>query len=189
MRNEQRRRFLRGGVGAAPILMTLASRSVLANGPQCFTPSGFISMPTSRHGTQFTCLGLTPGYWKQPQHFSDWPSPPYFPIPTVVGGKTKPATTFNSVFGTPSPYSSSTTLLDVLETMGGPPDDVGRHVAAELLNIKTGRVTVLSIPQLIAIWRSYINTGGGTVGYFQPTAGVKWLHDDIVNYLLSTMTL
>ena len=181
-----RRRLLRGGLGAAPILMTLASRSVLADN-SCRTMSGFLSAPTSRHGTQYTCLGRTPGYWKQPQFFDEWPKP-YYPVPTRVGSTTKPATTFNSVFS-PSPYSSSTTFLQVLETGGGPPDSVARHVVAELLNIQKGWVTVVTVNQLKTIWHDYMVTGGGTVGYFSPSAGVKWYHDDIVNYLTSTMTL
>jgi hypothetical protein len=48
---------------------------------------------------------------------------------------------------------------------------------------------VLTVPVLQGIWSEYINTGGGTVGYFEPTAGVKWYHDDIVTYLLSTQPL
>lgn len=179
-----RRRLLHGGLGATPVLLTLVSRPVLAQ--QCFTPSGFVSMPTSAHGTPQTCSGRTPGYWKQTQSFPQW-LPPYYPVQT---GKHAP-TTFNSVFGTPSPYSNTTTWLDVLTTQdqgySGPPHDVARHCVASLLNIAQGWVPVLTKTVVINIWRSYINTGGGTAGYYQPTAGVKWYHDDIVNYLLSTM--
>src|SRR4051812_13129232 len=78
VKSNVRRKLLRGGLGAGPVLMTLASRSVLA-GTQCQTPSGFASMPTSRHGTQYNCIGRTPGFWKQEQKFPEWPSPPYFP--------------------------------------------------------------------------------------------------------------
>jgi len=188
-RNPGRRRLLRGGIGATPILMTLASRSVLA-GTQCTSPSGFVSMPASRHGTPQTCIGRTPGYWKQDQHFNQWPNP-YFPVATKVGNTTKPATTFNSVFGLPSPYNNADTFLDVLKTedqgYSGPPHDVARHVVAELLNIQKGWVTVLTVAKLKNIWHEYMATGGGAGGYFTPTAGVKWYHDDIVNYLKSTM--
>src|SRR5689334_6221649 len=107
---EQRRKLLRGGVGAAPILMTLASRPVLGQVQQCTTPSGFVSMPTSRP-PQTTCIGRTPGFWKQPQKFDQWPAP-YVPV-TTSGPGGKKATTFNSVFGTPSPYTNTTTFLDV----------------------------------------------------------------------------
>src|SRR4029079_1469624 len=182
LRNEARRRMLRGGLGTTPLLLTLVSRPVLGQ-VACFSPSGFVSMPTSAHGTPKTCIGRTPGYWKQDQKFPDWPTPPYYPVATTGPGA-KPATTFNSVFGTPSPYTNSQTFLDVLRTedqgYSGPPHDVARHCVAELLNIQKGWVTVLTKTKLINIWRQYISTGGGTVGYFEPMAGVQWHHAEIV---------
>jgi hypothetical protein len=188
-RSEARRRLLHGGLGTTPLLLTLVSRPVLG-AVACTSPSGFVSMPTSTQGTPTMCSGRTPGYWKQEQKFFDWPSPPYYPV-TTTGPGGHAATTFNSVFGTPSPYNNSQTFLDVLRTedqgFSGPPHDVARHVVAELLNVQKGYVTVLTKAQVINIWRSYINTGGGTVGYFQPTAGVQWDHTAIVNYLTSTM--
>lgn len=187
--NRSRRRLLRGGLGAAP-LMTLLSRPALGGGGggwggggQCTTPSGFVSMPTSQHGKTQTCSGRTPGYWKQSQHFGDW-KPPFYPTTT----KYHKATKFNQYFN-PTPYSSGTTFLDVLNLQGGPPDDVARHIVATALNIAAGWVPVLTLPVIQGIWTQYMNTGGGTAGYFEPTAGVKWYHDDIVNYLLSTMPL
>ena len=192
-----RRRLLRGGLGAAPLLLTLASRPVLGgqwqvvggggNG-QCFTPSGFVSMPTSQHGSPTYCSGRTPGYWKQPQHFSSW-VPPYYPT-TVSGPGGHEATKYTDVFyAVASPYPAATTFLEVLGKLGGPPDDVARHIVAAVLNVAAGWTPVLTVPVLQGIWSEYINTGGGTVGYFEPTAGVKWYHDDIVTYLKSTQTL
>jgi hypothetical protein len=196
--DEDRRRLLKGSLGAAPLLLTLVSRPVLGgtrwttvggggNG-QCVTPSGFVSMPTSQHGTPSYCSGRTPGFWKQEQHFSSW-VPPYYPT-TVSGPGGHPATKFTDVFyAVASPYPSSTTFLEVLGLQGGPPNDVARHIVAAVLNVAAGWTPVLTIPVLQGIWSEYINTGGGTVGYFEPTAGVKWYHDDIVTYLLSTQTL
>lgn len=185
--DESRRRLLRGGLGATPVLLTLVSRSALGGGTGgggvCTSPSGFVSMPTSQHGTPKTCLGRTPGYWKQSQHFGDW-KPPFYPTTT---SKHK-ATLFKDWF-TPTPYPSTLTFLQALDLQGGPPDDVTRHIVATVLNIARGWVPVLTIQQVQGIWKDYMNTGGGTAGYFEPTAGVKWYHDDIVNYLLSTMPL
>jgi hypothetical protein len=189
--NGDRRRLLRGGLGAAPVLLTLVSRPVLGwgggggGGGQCFTPSGFVSMPTSQHGKPYYCSGRTPGYWKQPQHFSSWVG--YYPT-TTTGFGGHQASKFKDVF-TPTPYPPQTTLLQVLELMGGPPNDVARHIVAALLNVMAGWTPVLTVPVVQGIWSEYMTTGGGTVGYFEPTAGVKWYHDDIVNYLLSTMPL
>lgn len=169
--------------------MTLVSRPVLGQGSggQCFTPSGFVSMPTSVHGTPQYCLGRTPGFWKQEQKFPEWPSPPYYPV-TTTGPGGHNATRFKQYF-TPTPYASSATFLDVLNMGGGPPNDVARHIVATALNIAKGWVPVLTLIVIQGIWKDYMNTGGGTAGYFEPTAGVKWYHDDIVAYLTSTMTL
>lgn len=186
-----RRRFLRTSLGAAPILMTLVSRPVLGGGGgnlggggQCFTPSGFVSMPTSQHGQGYTCSGRTPGYWKNCDVGTgghSWPSP-YYPT-TISGNWGHQATKFTDVFS-PSPYPGSTTLLQVLEMGGGPPNDVARHIVAALLNVASGWTPVLTISRVQDIWNEY-----ATKGYYEPTAGVKWYHDDIVNYLLSTMPI
>ena len=178
-----RRRLLQGSLGVAPLL-TLVSRPVLGN-IQCHTASGFHSMPTSQHGQPTVCTGRTPGYWKQEQHFDAWVG--YYPT-TVTGAGGHQATLFGSVFSL-SPYAPETTLLNVLATEGGPPDDVGRHICAALLNVTAGLAPVLTIPRLQTIWREYMMTGGGGAGYFEPTAGVRWYHADIVRYLTSTMPL
>lgn len=188
-----RRRLLQGGLGASPLLLTLVSRPVLGQQNQCFTPSGFVSMPTSQHGQPNVCLGRTPGFWKQEQKFPEWPSPPYFPV-TTTGPGGHAATLFNSVFkATSSPYSKTTTFLEVLRTedqgFSGPPHDVARHAVASLLNIQKGWVPVLTAEVVKKIWKEYINTGGGTAGFYEPTAGVRWDHQQIVQYLTSTITL
>ncbi len=75
-------------------------------------------------------------------------------------------------------------MLQVLEMGGGPPNDVARHIVAALLNVASGWTPVLTISRVQDIWNEY-----ATKGYYEPTAGVKWYHDDIVNYLLSTMPI
>ena len=64
--NPSRRRFNRAGVGASAVVMTLASRSVLAN-MACTTPSGFYSANMSHHGkaeaATVQCRGLDPNGW------------------------------------------------------------------------------------------------------------------------------
>lgn len=172
--NATRRRLLQGGLAAGPVLMTLVSRPVLAQ-QQCQTPSGFVSGNASvAAGGGPICSGLTPGYWKQSQHFSAW-TPPYYP--TTVGSNQ--ATLFDAVF---APHYSGQTLLDVLGLGGGPPDDVARDVVAALLNAAAGLTPVLSVAQVKGIWSEYI-----TQGYYEPTAGVHWDEAQIVTYLASTM--
>src|SRR5688572_23119196 len=110
-----RRRLLQGGLSAAPLLMTVVSRPALgggSNGSRCYSPSGFVSMPTSEHGQPQFCTGRTPGFWKQSQKFNEWPYP-YLP----VAKNGKPATKFSDVFTPVGPYAGKT-LLEVLGLMG-----------------------------------------------------------------------
>jgi len=182
-----RRRFMKGGLAAAPVLMTLVSRPVL--GAQCLSPSAFCSGNVSSPSAGApVCQGTTPGFWKQPQHFSDWPLG-FNPTPTTSGSGKRLSTTAATMF-----HSSSTgfsvgtlynfkgkTLLEVLETTGGPPADVGRHIGAALLNALTGRNSMPSDAIVRAIWNEYASKG-----YYEPTAGVQWNHTQICDYLKST---
>jgi len=63
--------------------------------------------------------GCTPGFWKQPHHFSYWTAP------------YTPSTLFNDVFADAFP---GMTLLDVLKNGGGGLTALGRHTVAALLN-------------------------------------------------------
>ncbi len=69
-----RRRLIAGGMGAAPVLMVLSSRSALAT--QCLTPSRMMSGNMSPHGDNATCTaGQSPGYYKVFQSGKPrWPS-------------------------------------------------------------------------------------------------------------------
>src|SRR5581483_5475894 len=64
--------------------------------------------------------GLTPGYWKQPQHLAAW---------TIY----KPTDTFDAVFNV-SAFPSSLTLLQALAQGGGGVNALGRQAVAALLN-------------------------------------------------------
>jgi hypothetical protein len=175
-----RRRLLQGALASAPVLMTLVSRPVLAQ--QCTTPSGYVSANASTAGRGVACTGRTPGYWKQSQHFSSW-TPPYYPT-TVPGPGGHNATLFDSVF---HPHYPQKTLLDVLEPQvvgEGPPNDVARYVVATLLNVAAGWVPVLTVPVVKAMWSEYITTGS-----FSPSSGAHWNHDELVDYVLTTMPL
>src|SRR5687767_13424629 len=159
----QRRRLLQGGLGVSPVLLTLVSRPVLGNN-QCFTPSGFVSMPTSRQGGQ-TCLGRTPGYWKQEQHFNQWPNVApglYYPVAKNGNQPTKCSPVFSH-----TPYPANTTFLQVLEMGEGPPNNVARHIVAAVLNVEKGWAPVMTVVMLKQIWTQF-----RTAGYYEPTAGV-----------------
>jgi hypothetical protein len=169
-----RRRLLRGGLAAGPVLMTLVSRPVLGDGRvgfgQCTTPSGFVSANASTAGRGVTCLGRSQGYWKNVSA-SQWPAP------------YQPTTLFNAVFNNPAynPYNGKT-LLDVLGLGGGPPNAVARDIVAALLNAQKGLTPVLTVSAVKDIWSEYI-----TVGYYTPSSGAQWNADEIIAYLVTTM--
>ncbi len=163
-----RRRLLRGGVGAVPVILTVSSPSVMATGNWgggCTPASSFASINASRPDKTYSCQGRTPGYWKQEHHFDEWPKA-YVP-------KGRNATKFNDVFGSRGGFPNKT-LLDVLEMGGGGDVAIARHVVAALLNAATGRTstTVLGVGAVKTLWATYVEKG-----YYEPTAGIKWYAD------------
>lgn len=143
-----RRRFLLRSaiVGSSPILMSLASRPVLAN--QC-TISGMISGNLS--GPQVACRGLTPGYWGQ--HPDQWGPLGYNPGSCVQGTSGmhckfndygNDGTKFHDPgLGFSGNLYGSYTMMQVIQMAGGTspnftgstdPYQLGAHAAAALLN-------------------------------------------------------
>lgn len=181
---ESRRRFVRGGLAGAPVLLSVVSRPVAA--AACSPASSFASVNMSRPRNTYTCGGRTPGYWKQDCKFWDWPVFKYIPSATATTGcgagdadYTPPfgavASTFDSVFGASGGYPGLT-LVQVLSLPG---NDVGRdalarHIVAALLNAAKGvtPITVLSEVTVKSIWASFVSRG-----YYEPTAGIKWYAD------------
>jgi len=169
-----RRRLLQGALATAPVLMTLVSRPVLAK--QCQTPSGYVSANAS-NASAVSCMGVSPDGWKNATT-RDFPDG--FP-------RNKP---FNSFFNSP-PYPPfdgppPTTLLDVLNLPATPPIyDVARLIVAALLNVAAGYTPVLTPWVVKHMWEEYYTTG---FGYFSPSSGARWNHDELVDYLLTTMS-
>ena len=184
---EHRRRLLKAGAAATPVVMTLLSRPAFGwnSANQCKTPSGFLSGNLSQTGNAQYCSGVTPGYWKQPQFFANWPAPYYPTTVTGVGGHQ--ATKFHPLFAGSFfiVNGHSETLLDVLQnSAGGGTYALGCHIAAALLNAAKGWTPVLSVAQVKNIWAEF-----DSQGYFEPSAGIHWDAAQIVTYLQSTMTL
>jgi hypothetical protein len=78
--------------------------------------------------------GCTPGYWKQEQHFGNWP-PPY-----------QPTDLFSAYFEDAFPGQ---TLLDVLSEGGGGLTALGRQTVAALLNAASPKVDFCLCPQKV----------------------------------------
>jgi len=165
----QRRRLLQGALATAPVLMTLVSRPVLA--ATCTTPSGYVSLNASTAGRGVACMGRPPQYWIDASAVN--PPPPGFP---------NTSTLFDSLFAHDSLHYPGKTLLDVLKLQGGAPDDVARLIVATLLNVLTGLTPVLTVAAVEDIWSEYLATGS-----FSPSSGASWNHDEIIDYLQTTM--
>jgi len=168
-----RRRILRVGAGSAPIILTLLSRPVL--GVNCSTASAVGSTLHSSHSPQISsCSGLSVSTWTAAS--TQWPNP-Y----TKNGANATPyhctTTGFNgTVF-------SGKVMLQVMNLADdGAKNSVGRYCAAALLNSRTNRTPVLSETTVRNIWNAYVS-----LGYYEPTAGVRWGATQIVAYIQSTM--
>ncbi len=81
-----RRTFAKIGLGAAPVIMTLASRPALAGKNFC-TISGWGSVHPSGRPNDHTCDGKSPGFWKT--HWSG-PTKAAWNLTTFTPGPTNP---------------------------------------------------------------------------------------------------
>ncbi len=161
-----RRRLLRGGLGAAPVIMTFASGPVSA--ALCKTGSAYGSLNPSGARAGATCGGKSPASWAS--------TPPgHWPIS---------ANALFQTYFTPALTGTSVTLKAVVDPSQGY-DAVARNCVAALLNASTSPAltpaAILGIARAKAIWTSY-----ATHGYFEPTAGVQWNSAKIVEWMTTT---
>jgi hypothetical protein len=184
--NPARRRFARLGAGTSGVILTLASGSGMAQ-TVCATPSGSLSAGLSSHqpagGT--TCSGVSPGYWKQPQH--TWPVINTTQLKgksTVTTDQQQRDTLYSKIFpnGNTTLYRTGTMqqLLDNNDPSADP-YNLGMHLVAAYLNVMAGRISFLSVQTLKNMWYDTI-----TYGHYAPSAGVSWSPEQVKNYLQST---
>lgn len=110
-RSAERRRLLRGGLAAGPVLMTVASRPVLG---QVCTPSASMSIiPATSMNHVETCeapAGLSPERWKAMA--ADWPAP-YLAViaqPPIQGPAPTPTDTTCTTTTVETPVSTGGTV-------------------------------------------------------------------------------
>jgi len=177
---EKRRRLLKAGIGIAPVLMSLSSRSVYAC--QTTRPSGFCSMKvntSSPGGTKSQCSGKTPSTWcyqvsTHPKLNHGWPDGCY---PKTYKGTSAVATKCRDLFG-----SIDQTCLNVMAGTASGTDEFHQWCVAARLNAKAGLTgSVCTERDVQAMWSEC-----NTKGYYEPTAGQKWYKADCVTYLKST---
>jgi hypothetical protein len=204
--NPSRRRFNRAGVGASAVVMTLASRSVLAN-MTCSTPSGFHSanMSQGRPGDPpVNCSGLSyqewvaTAQWNPPRTMRFSEAFGAVPRPDlIVGAPVTPAATNNgngNANGSgngngngASAMSSSVLKLNeaTLEQamLGSQTPLIIKHLIAALLNASTNRSTNPSVESVKAIFKDWnINNT------YEVSAGIRWSTDKIIEYLRYSQT-
>lgn len=186
--NPSRRRFNRAGVGASAVVMTLASRSVLAN-MACTTASGFHSANMSHHtlDSNGNCSGLSYSEWMRT---SEW-SPPktskfadVFGMPRLdleVGAPVGGTGIDNTGNGTAGLKLQDATLQQAL--FGSDTPLVIKYLIAALLNANMGKSTnptVQSVKEIFADWNAHNS--------YEVTAGVRWSTEEIIEYLSYTQT-
>jgi hypothetical protein len=169
-----RRRFVRGVGLLAPVVLTMAPRSALAN--TCLSPSAqaSIALDNSRPDRERSaCFGLSPGFWKNAAKDNH----PNHNLWVASGAEGK---YFSSVFFDTSGFPGKT-LKDVLNLGGnGSFEALGRHLCAAWCNLQTGKVppSILSLDTLRKMW-------AGRNGNYEPVPGVFWNATQIVDYITS----
>lgn len=160
-----RRRLLKGGLGLAPVAMTMASRPVLAGTETCHGPTGFQSAPPSRIGQTPSCTigrGQGPTAWTSK-------SPSNYP------GGADTANRLFSVAMNDNRLFGSLTVQQVVSgnfgSAGGTSEDkeVARRVAAAYLNALSGQGFPMTVLQVQQLWQGYISKS-----YRPGGAGVVW---------------
>lgn len=175
-----RRRLMRAGLAAAPVMLALKSQSVLA-ADICIKPSSFSSlkaaanMTLSRAPNQgWTCYSH--GYWKNTDH-------PH-PYSTKETSYFLATTSGVSAGFTANPGGAYTgkTLQNVLDMTGNANNAaLARHIVASFLtavaNSNNPATVLLTTTQCIRVWNT-LNAGNT----WSPVAGVNWTLTDTMAY-------
>ena len=167
-----RRRLLRGGLAAAPALLTLTTRPVVAG--DCFSASAAVSMSSRTSANRVSCtLGKTPAAWV---NTAAWPAPAKRPNDNGKNG-----TSFEDFFGKAGGFyttNDTKTLLYVLGLNSNTGmDGLAKHLVAAYLNrlSEATPLAVLSLATIRDMWDKSVSPG-----WYEPTAGIKWYPDSAV---------
>jgi len=163
-----RRRLLRGGAAAAPVLASFVSQPVHA-AYSCKSASAFTSANASRPGATL-CNGSGPAWWRG--------------NPGAWVGCSVVTSTFATYFSATATYPAGTLLIQVLlGTSTAYVDKMARNLVAALLNVKSGRIGtgVFSEEQLRNIWLGATSAGG-----YVPVPGAQsWYAPQVNQWLVS----
>ncbi|MFZ5510104.1 MAG: hypothetical protein ACOZCP_08615 [Pseudomonadota bacterium] len=169
---ERRRRLLKGGLAATPLIMTLASRPSFAQG-QCMSPMVFASLAanpaTSLRPDRFADCH-SHGYWKN--HLSS-DDPRTF---SGVGFTSRSGDSFQYKSGSQTQTTTfgAATLYQVLWANGDNSDQVVSFardcVCAYLDALLLGAAAGFTTTQITTMWNGVM----GPAGEWSPVAGVTW---------------
>ena len=168
-----RRRLVRAGLSAAPVMAALKSNSVLAGDHTCIRPSSFSSLAAAHMKvsqgraikTDYECKSH--GYWKN----SNTGLATGFKNTKFLSNETGFTTNPGNAYG-------NLTIQQVLERGGGKDAALARHVAAAFLtatafNNDSTRV-LLTKAQCRSIWNGQ--------GAWSPFAGANWTQQQTLAY-------
>jgi hypothetical protein len=200
-----RRRLFRGVGGGAGVLLAVSAKSALGSGGVCQSPSAAMSGNTSPRPPGSTCSGgLSPGYWKVPQHSTSWPLAggiyPTFNITVVtcaaqindisLANMTNPGTTLGSVFPGLKSALQSVSMWYVLykpkDTMFGTQGQLLRHLSCAWLNAGYFHSSAAQYPitkaQVIEMWNA-VKAGGTYCPSSIPNCPSPWSAAQVIAYI------
>ena len=204
-----RRRLTGAALAGSGVLLTLASRPVLANGV-CLSPSGFQSGNLSRPNQgNLPCSGRTPGYWGQKNSInqSSWAAASCEPGKCTSNSGNCDLTAWHDSNGhiatkfcdtfpcsgqlaiyqyVPGTFpAEKMSLMQVMHLNGSQdPYQLGAHLVAAYLNAKSGKNLMPSVSVVLAIASSLASSGT-----YSPASGVTWNSEQAVRYLKTTMPI
>ncbi len=184
--NRRRRALLRGGVGAAPVLLTLTSRPVQAAN-SCVVASSFVSVATFRSRnpttTSIKCATLT---------CEDWYNLACLPTTGTTVRPDYMSTTVGTLLGTTTSLHNGRTLWEVLKNspygiVRFGQTGVVQHLISMALNIQQKQVPMpgnVNLPYLQGVWQNYVANNGR---YKLPQSGINWDSGQLISWLRMLM--
>lgn len=192
-----RRRLLRAGAGAAPVVLSMTSLPVRATTATCSSASAWASINAGTTASQNARLmvscgtGGTPGAWTSAcgststKDFSKWPAS------CLTSTTPKNAKTFQECIGSlPSHLStySTATLYDAVANAASSDITIqlAAHLAAAYLNCQSNRTpaNIINVTTIQSIW-SQCKSGGM---FTPPNAGTQtWTIGQTIYWLKNSM--
>ncbi len=195
--NEMRRRLFRGVPAGVGVLMAVQARTALGTTGICRSPSAMMSGNTSPRPVDSTCSGgLSPGYWKVPQHFGSWagagatyPTFKNVVVECLSGMQALSLSTIKTagtLVTTVLPGAAVPTGTGIWAVLAFPGSftngQLMRHLIAAWLNAAYFSSNYpLKQTDVVAMWNAV--KAGGTYCPSTITCTTPWTSTDVINYI------